>query len=341
MASVDDIRLLVTFPHHPKRALLRRRLGVDGVLALVDLWCWAGGNKPHGDLGEMTDEEIEIAAGWEGDAGILVATLRELRFLDGNRLHHWAERQGWAAGAERRSEAARVAGQASARARKASTEFNDPLNGIQRPVERPVNAPSTPLLSSPLLSRSKKPDSRAIHGTTDPDPGQTHALPAPTTPRPFNGSHVEQIYTEVTQRPAHTPSCAPIATEVTAAAKRTGTDVDALFRRCLAAWPDYRAHVRAPAIGWNVRDDLRGVEAQIGRLLAWVLDGEKPIPKGSSNSSSKGDSRAYEPGYRTVASDEEEREWRRKHADAEKNGCPPPPEVRDLVARLVAGKTLP
>ncbi len=108
-----DVRIAVGLPAHPKTKKLRRRLGADGVLALVWLLLWAGQNRADGDLAGMTDEEIELAVDWTGEDGALVAALEDVRFLDGEagarRIHDWADHNPWAAGAEARSEKSRWA----------------------------------------------------------------------------------------------------------------------------------------------------------------------------------------------------------------------------------------
>lgn len=209
MASVDDIRLLVTFRDHPKRAKLRRRLGADGVLALVDLWLWVGANKPTGDLSGMSDEDIEIAAGWTGPAGALLAALRELRWMDGqegaSRMHDWSDHQGWASGAVRRSEAARAAGLASAAQRAAGvrsapveralipdpTDVGQGANGRSTPTR--AHVPAAPRHEDPTTvgdgstGVARNPNGRATPSPSpspkeSPPPARTRAIPEPPPP---------------------------------------------------------------------------------------------------------------------------------------------------------------
>lgn len=93
----EDLRLYSDFFQHPKTQMLRRRLGSEGVLALLQLWTAAANNYPDGDLAGKTDEFLEMAAGWTLEPTALTKSLRELAFLDGeegdSRLHNWAERQ--------------------------------------------------------------------------------------------------------------------------------------------------------------------------------------------------------------------------------------------------------
>jgi hypothetical protein len=113
----DDIRLLTTFFDHHKTHKLKRRLGHRGLLHLIMLWCWTRQNRTDGMLTGMDAEDIEIAAGWDGDVGAFVAVLVDLRWLDelddgGFRVHGWEEHQGWSCGAKARSEQAKRAARA-------------------------------------------------------------------------------------------------------------------------------------------------------------------------------------------------------------------------------------
>jgi hypothetical protein len=83
-------------------------LGVDKyklIGHLHELWWWALDNVPaNGDLGDLTDEEIAAAAGWDGDANVFVKALTEAGgggrpgFIemrpDGRCLHDWWEYAG-------------------------------------------------------------------------------------------------------------------------------------------------------------------------------------------------------------------------------------------------------
>jgi hypothetical protein len=61
----------------------------------------------------MSDEEVELAADWEGEPGALIHALTETRFLDGvtgsYSIHNWAKRNPFAAARGVRIEAARKA----------------------------------------------------------------------------------------------------------------------------------------------------------------------------------------------------------------------------------------
>ena len=108
----SDIRLSLGFYRNPKTKKLIKRLGLEGIVALQLLWIWCAENRPDGDLSGMDDEDIELAADWNGEESALVETLADLRWIDktetGYVLHGWAERNPWAAEADNRSDKARL-----------------------------------------------------------------------------------------------------------------------------------------------------------------------------------------------------------------------------------------
>lgn len=107
-----DFRVAVDFFGHHKARKLKKRLGPDGVMALLQLWAYAAKLRTDGDLSGMNTEDIELAADWDGEDGALVSVLVEVGFIDhgdnGYALHDWLENNAWAAGAESRSDASRL-----------------------------------------------------------------------------------------------------------------------------------------------------------------------------------------------------------------------------------------
>ncbi len=97
MPTVPWIRLYQNWPRHRKTVALRKALGTaDPVLSL---WLWAAENAPNGDLGHMSSEEIEDAAGWQGKRGRAAAAMVETGFIDvaddgSMALHNWERRAG-------------------------------------------------------------------------------------------------------------------------------------------------------------------------------------------------------------------------------------------------------
>src|SRR5438067_736332 len=97
----DDARLSTALPFHPKTRKLKRRLGSPACWSLVCLFLWVAANRWDGDLSGLSDEDLELAADWDGDPGVFAAALRDIGFLDGvegsSFVHDWAEHNPWAA----------------------------------------------------------------------------------------------------------------------------------------------------------------------------------------------------------------------------------------------------
>lgn len=121
-----DIRISVNFFEHPKTTRLKKQLGPESIVSLLTLWTWAAKNRPDGILTNLTDDDVEAAAQWDGEPGIFVNTLVKLRFLDNDSLtvvngrstknndterryviHDWRSHNPWASEANARSDKAR------------------------------------------------------------------------------------------------------------------------------------------------------------------------------------------------------------------------------------------
>lgn len=109
----SDIRISVCFPSHTKTKKLKRILGSAGVLSLITLWTYAAQNRPDGALTGMDNDDIAIAADWDGDEKEFLAVLEKIGWIEKQGgvyvLHDWAENNPWAAGAPERSKKAREA----------------------------------------------------------------------------------------------------------------------------------------------------------------------------------------------------------------------------------------
>lgn len=109
----SDIRLSVEFFQHHKTRKLMRRMGHEGVTAMLCLWCYAGKHRPSGVLQGMDAEDIAMAAEWAGEPDELVSTLCTLGWLEQceegiYEIHDWEEHNSYAAEAEDRSGEARL-----------------------------------------------------------------------------------------------------------------------------------------------------------------------------------------------------------------------------------------
>ena len=116
MAATNlDFRLSVDYWDHPKIVKLVRRLGVDAAVSHQRLLGFARKEKTSGRLDSMTNEDIAIAAKWQGGAEEFVVTLLELRLLDqpaGTKdleIHNWAHHNPFSVEVEARREQARKA----------------------------------------------------------------------------------------------------------------------------------------------------------------------------------------------------------------------------------------
>lgn len=129
-----DIRLSINFWTHPKTVKLERRLGLEGVRSLQILWLWAARNRADGRLSKLDAEAIEIVADWRGANGKFVETALELVWLEeddeGYRIHDWQEHNGWAAGADKRGDRARLGKLIQRRPDLAETLKNQGVTGV-------------------------------------------------------------------------------------------------------------------------------------------------------------------------------------------------------------------
>lgn len=78
----EDFRVATSFRTHRKRKRLRRRLGDAGLVALLDLWAYAAGERPSGELHGLTAEDLAEEADWCGDPDDLLVALAECGFIE-------------------------------------------------------------------------------------------------------------------------------------------------------------------------------------------------------------------------------------------------------------------
>jgi len=108
-----DFRIAVGFIDHPKTKKLIRACGDVGLVCYIRLLGFVAQNKWTGELAGMTEDDIEIAAGWSGEPGAFLAALVSVRFLDETggqySVHDWTEHNGFAATFGTRQEKAKEA----------------------------------------------------------------------------------------------------------------------------------------------------------------------------------------------------------------------------------------
>jgi hypothetical protein len=111
-----DIRLLLSFRHHPKTKKLKYMLGNDGVVSFIWLLMFAAESRPDGNLEGLDEIDIAMASDWEGDTSEFTEALAAIGFLeksgDGFRINDWEQHNPWAANAQKRSAHARKAAKA-------------------------------------------------------------------------------------------------------------------------------------------------------------------------------------------------------------------------------------
>lgn len=169
----EDFRIAVGFFRHHKTLKLVRRLGLEGLVALLRLFEYAAEFRTKGDLAGMTAEDIELAAGWNSEVPF-VPILVEVGFLDegpdGYALHDWQTHNPWVADAEDRSAAARLsrlhrenpeaAARLKAEGRTGLTSEEYTMFKRSTTVERPLTNRSTPA-PAPAPNPKKKSSARA------------------------------------------------------------------------------------------------------------------------------------------------------------------------------------
>ena len=110
-----DIRIDIKLPRHWKYRKLKRMIGCAPMEHLVLFWTTVAEQIPNGRLEGWDAEDIEAAAEWDGEPGVLFSAMLSCRFIDeidGCYVpHDWAEHQPWAVGAEERSTNSRKAAQ--------------------------------------------------------------------------------------------------------------------------------------------------------------------------------------------------------------------------------------
>ena len=171
----SDIRLSVDFFSHHKTKKVLRKIGPEGVICLVRLFCYVGKFRPDGRLDGMDVEDISDAVDWSGDAEELVSTLCGAGFIEQSDdgvyiIHDWEKHNPWAAGANERSLSASKAGKASAekRAKTAKNQTAAQRISTERStdVQREGNGRSTESNEASTPSPSPSPLRKELEDTS-------------------------------------------------------------------------------------------------------------------------------------------------------------------------------
>lgn len=176
----EDFRIRIGFFRHHKALKLVRRLGLEGLVALLRLWEYAAEFRTNGDLAGMTAEDIDLAAGWNSEVPF-VPVLVEIGFLDEGpdsfALHDWQVHNPWVAEAEERSDAARLsrlhrenpeaAARLKAEGRTGLTSEEYATFKRSTTVERPLTSRSTP---APAPAPAPEPKEKAEEDSSEPSP---------------------------------------------------------------------------------------------------------------------------------------------------------------------------
>ncbi|MCZ7648133.1 MAG: hypothetical protein M5U26_23220 [Planctomycetota bacterium] len=156
-----DIRLKTSFFTHVKTIKLRKRLGDQGVVALLTLWTYCADHKSTGQLHGMNAEDVELAASWAGDSGKLFEALVEVGYIDRDgesiSLHDWAVHQPWAANQEQRSRRAREAAERRWGKTSDESQMQDACNPHADSMQDACNPHTSRNAPSPSPSPSPSP----------------------------------------------------------------------------------------------------------------------------------------------------------------------------------------
>jgi hypothetical protein len=166
-----DIRISISFLAHRKRKKLEKILGLGATGWLINLWLSTSMNHPKGILDGMTEFDIAIDAGFEGNHEEFVQALVDVGFLEVSNgvysIHDWEKHQPWVFHSEERSEIARNAANAKwnrLKGKNKNVKSNqDDAQRMRSACETHAerNAPSPSPLPLPTTSGSKTQHSKS------------------------------------------------------------------------------------------------------------------------------------------------------------------------------------
>lgn len=243
-----DIRIAVDFFAHHKTRKLKKRIGSDGILSLIQLWTYAAKIRPDGDFDGMSEEDIELAADWDGEDGAFVAALTDVGFLecvDGRFvLHDWAENNPWAVGSDSRSDTSRLSRMARSFPNEYQTLVQAGIKGISKTdyeelklaknpsdiVQRIINDTST-TVKRPLNDCKDGVSNRSNESNERPSPAPSPSpvlINIPPLPPPQGGACGEEG-----EKPSSAGRDAPAKTD----APSKGHPEWTAFLSCWELWP--------------------------------------------------------------------------------------------------------
>ncbi|MCR4330717.1 MAG: DUF4373 domain-containing protein [Patescibacteria group bacterium] len=175
-----DYRLIVGFFEHPKTKKLKKRLGWEGVISLIRLWEFTAQYRPDGVLGNMSDEDIELAASWDGDESVFVKHILEYGFIqnteNGYEVHDWQEHNGYACHAKDREEQARKSANARWDKQRTVSNAQDEKSNAEL-CSRHAHSNAVGNAPSPSPSPSPLPDSLPVPKDSCAEPEKEPAAP--------------------------------------------------------------------------------------------------------------------------------------------------------------------
>ena len=99
LGQMPDLNFDINYFDHIKVKRLVARLGPGSDVLPLRVWCYAAKHYPkNGKLVGHTAQDIESAAGWAGESGLMAQTFVDVRLLDLKKnlysIHNWKARAG-------------------------------------------------------------------------------------------------------------------------------------------------------------------------------------------------------------------------------------------------------
>lgn len=227
------LRILDSFPDHPKTLSLARVLGdLNAGMYCMRLWTWASKSAKDGDLSNLDPLDLELIMRWQGEPGRCFAAMVAVRFIDqrpggGFEIHEWAEHTGGdiekmeERAAEKRADAAERKRQE--RQRKAAARDS------HAPVTRDIGVTVTPG-HDPRQGKARQDETSQIPSANGARAGDPTA--GATTPGPVALAHAVAVAVE--QAGELVAAQAPPLALVRGGGRLTGYDLVQLFGRVRA-----------------------------------------------------------------------------------------------------------